>query len=75
MPQNIEHCNYSLAYLLCCLPNCLDTGIAPSETEESCFIASSVTKTWLAHKVASAFPGIFIKLCSLHVSNISEILL
>ena len=48
-------------------------GIAPFETEESCFIASSVTKTWLAHKVASAFPGIFIKLCSVHVRNISEI--
>ena len=59
----------------CVFPFSPDAGMAPSETEESCIFASSVTKTWLAQKVASAFPGIFIKLLSVHVSNISEILL
>ena len=51
MPQNIEHCNYSLAYLPCCLQIVqTQAGIAPSETEESCLIASSFTKHGLHTK-------------------------
>ena len=51
MPQNIEHCNYSLACLPCCLQiDQTQAGIAPSETEESCIIASSFTKHGLHTK-------------------------